>query len=48
MGELDQIIKDTRTTGTTPEKTMDRTMQNLRDEGVIEFIDYDGTYRLGQ
>jgi len=43
--ELARIIADTGSTGATPEQTLSRILQELRDVGEIEFIDNDGTYR---
>ena len=37
---------DTGTTGETPMQTVSRELQQLRDAGVIEFLDDHGTYRL--
>jgi len=36
--ELDQIVQVTHSTGETPEYTLSRILQELRDEGIIEFI----------
>lgn len=44
--ELPRIIRLTGTLGNTPDKTTDATMQRLRDEGYLAFIDNKGTYRL--
>lgn len=44
--ELDQIISETGSQGKTPEMTLSRELQQLRDEGIIEFVDDRGTYRL--
>jgi hypothetical protein len=43
--ELSMIIAETRTSGATPEQSLSRTLQELRDGGLIEFIDI-GTYRI--
>ena len=43
--ELDRIIKDTQTTGSTPEQTLSRVLQELRDENVLYFTGA-GTYFL--
>ncbi len=45
-GELDTIIGDTGSKGATPDMTLSRELQQLRDAGVLEFIDDRGTYRL--
>lgn len=37
--ELPQMVEETGTQGLTPEKTMDRTLQQLRDLGEIEFLE---------
>lgn len=42
--ELDAIIADTGSAGATPHQTLSRELQQLRDAGVIEFVDQ-GTYR---
>lgn len=44
--ELDRIVDETGSTGATPEMTLSRELQQLRDEGIIEFIDDRGRYRL--
>ena len=44
--ELQQIVDDTGSQGATPDMTMSRELQELRDRGVIEFVDDRGTYRL--
>lgn len=36
--ELPQIIQETQSYGDTPEKTLDREMQELRDEGFLRFL----------
>lgn len=43
--ELPQIIKDTNSRGKTPAQTLQRELQELRDLGVIEFLDR-GRYRI--
>lgn len=43
--ELDAIVADTGSAGATPNQTLSRELQQLRDQGVLEFIDQ-GTYRL--
>jgi putative restriction endonuclease len=44
--ELDQIVADVGAQGATPEQTLSRELQQLRDKGVIEFVDDQGSYRL--
>ena len=44
--ELNRIVSETGSEGATPHKTLDRELQQLRDAGVIEFVDDRGTYRL--
>ena len=44
--ELQQIIEDTQTRGRTPENSVQRFLQDLRDDGAIEFLDNQGTYKL--
>ena len=36
-GELSRIVNETQSSGATPEQTLSRVLQELRDEGVIEF-----------
>lgn len=43
--QLDAIVADTGSAGATPHQTLSRELQQLRDSGVLEFIDQ-GTYRL--
>lgn len=42
--ELPRIIHETRSTGKTPEQTLSRILQEIRDDGQIEFVG-DGEYR---
>jgi hypothetical protein len=42
--ELDQIVAETQSQGSTPEQTLSFIFQELREEGVIEFIGR-GKYR---
>ena len=42
--ELDAIVADTGSAGATPHQTLSRELQQLRDSGVLEFLDH-GTYR---
>ena len=42
--ELDAIVADTGSAGATPHQTLSRELQQLRDAGIIEFVDA-GTYR---
>jgi hypothetical protein len=44
--ELDRIVSETGSEGKTPHQTLSRELQQLRDEGVIEFLDDHGSYRL--
>ncbi len=44
--ELDRIVYETQSTGVTPEQTLSRVLQELRDGEFIEFSDNDGFYRL--
>ena len=44
--EMDFIEKMTGTEGETPEQTLSRILQELRDEGMIKFVDDEGKYRL--
>lgn len=43
---LDEIVTQTQSEGLTPEQTLSRILQTLRDQGYIEFVDNEGTYRL--
>lgn len=44
--ELRQIVRDTGSRGKTPERTLERVCQELRDEGILEFTDNHGKYRV--
>jgi putative restriction endonuclease len=44
--ELNRIVFETSSTGATPQMTLSRELQQLRDAGVIEFVDDRGAYRL--
>lgn len=44
--ESARMCADTGTTGETPMQTVSRELQQLRDAGVIEFLDERGSYRL--
>jgi hypothetical protein len=44
--ELNRIVSETGSEGATPHQTLSRELQQLRDAGVIEFVDDRGTYRL--
>ena len=44
--ELGRIVSETGSQGATPEMTLSRELQQLRDRGVIEFVDDRGSYRL--
>src|SRR5207253_8233060 len=43
--ELPRIISATGSTGRTPQQTLSRILQELRDEGLVEFLG-DGSYFL--
>jgi len=43
--ELKQIVADTACKGATPDQTLSRVLQELRDAGYIEFLNNNGTYR---
>ena len=45
LEELPQMVAETGSTGKTPQATMDRLMQELRDLGEVLFVDDHGTYR---
>jgi hypothetical protein len=42
--QMRRIIADTGSMGATPDQTLSRILQELRDSGQIEFIDNHGTY----
>ena len=44
--QLPRIVEETGSTGKTPEMTLSRELQQLRDRGIIEFLDDRGSYRL--
>ena len=44
--ERDRMVADTGSQGDTPEQTISRELQQLREAGIIEFVDDAGTYRL--
>lgn len=44
--EQDQITSECGSSGATPEQTISRVLQELRADGIITFIDDNGTYQL--
>ena len=44
--ELNWIVSETGSEGETPHMTLSRELQQLRDAGVLEFMDDRGRYRL--
>ena len=44
--ELPRIVDETGSTGETPDFTLSRVLQELRDLGEIEFVNDRGGYRL--
>jgi putative restriction endonuclease len=44
--ELNRMVSETGSIGETPHMTLSRELQQLRDAGVLEFVDDQGTYRL--
>lgn len=44
--ELRRIVRDTGSRGKTPEQTLSRVLQELRDDGTVLFHDGQGTYLL--
>jgi hypothetical protein len=46
LNEKSRIISDCGGGGKTPEQTISRTLQELRDSGVIKFLDDQGSYQL--
>jgi len=43
--QLERILREVDSAGSTPEQTLSQILQQLRDDKIIEFIDA-GTYRL--
>lgn len=43
--ELDRIVAETQSMGETPEQTLSRVLQDLRNEGMLQFVQ-SGQYRL--
>ena len=46
IAEQDRIQSDCNGGGDTPEQTISRVLQELRADGIIEFVDDQGTYQL--
>ena len=44
--ERAQILSDCDGGGDTPDQTISRVLQELRSDGIITFVDDQGTYRL--
>ncbi|MBD3730921.1 MAG: hypothetical protein IE933_14575 [Sphingomonadales bacterium] len=44
--ELERIVSETGSIGLTPHQTLSRELQQLRDQGILEFLNDHGTYRL--
>ena len=44
--ELTQIVEEVQSTGKTPEQSLLRFLQDLRNAGKIAFLDDQGTYKL--
>jgi putative restriction endonuclease len=44
--EMNRIVSETGSEGATPHMTLSRELQQLRDSGVLEFVDDRGPYRL--
>jgi putative restriction endonuclease len=44
--EENKIVSDCDGSGSTPHQTISRVLQELRDDGVIAFLDDEGTYQL--
>lgn len=44
--ELDKIIRETQTKGKTPDRTLSKILQIIRDRGYLIFEDNQGTYIL--
>ena len=41
-----RMVAETGTSGETPMQTVSRELQQLRNAGIIEFVDNRGTYKL--
>ncbi|HLS88845.1 MAG TPA: hypothetical protein VK008_04360 [Sphingobacteriaceae bacterium] len=46
QAELSNIVAATGSKGETPEQTLSRVLQELRDDGIVAFVDNQGTYEL--
>jgi hypothetical protein len=46
VNEQDRIVSDSGGGGETPGQTISRCLQELQNDGVITFLDGQGTYRL--
>ena len=46
VNEQDRIVSDSGGGGETPSQTISRCLQELQNDGVITFLDGQGTYRL--
>lgn len=44
--ELSNIVAEAKSQGMTPSQTLSRVLQELREEGAVEFSDYEGTYKI--
>lgn len=44
--ERDRIISDCGGSGETPDQTISRVLQEIRADGIITFVDDQGTYQL--
>jgi len=44
--QLTRIVEEVGSVGVTPEQTLSRELQELAQEGLIQFLDHKGTYRL--
>ena len=48
VAEENRILTDCGGGGETPRQTISRVLQELRRDGVLEFVDNHGTYRLNE
>lgn len=44
--ELGNIVAEAKSEGMTPSQTLSRVLQELREEGLVEFSDYGGQYKI--
>ena len=44
--ELPKIVEEVQSTGKTPDRSLEKFLQDLRDQGKIRFLDDQGNYEL--